>query len=442
MTFVPSKDSLQRSLSRLAILGMITCGSSPITTANEGPRGVGPVRLTLDAAGNRWERPLGPSNGTMELVYPDPVVQGSRINRPNEAVELPTVSPRRSTESLRAEMQQQRFPDGKIQIERYVTEDSDGNLILHGPFKEFNSTGTLIRSGTYEMGELQGNWSQVISVANLQQLHDSLDAGFRPPFKSEANFVDGQLHGDWTIVDSRGAPVLVWQFEQGRREHLSTWFNSRNLAIRSITYANGIPDGPASQMVAGRRDPQQLTFDKGRLVQAKTQWYQPGKKRAQESWLVPTAERSASHDWWNSTIQTEPLPITESVRHDAFAAWHPNGQPSVEGNFRYGQPEGEFRWWYANGQVQAEGVYTDGEPIGLWVWWHPNGMKMIEGSYSDGEQVGTWSQWGVDGALVLRDTPPNFPVVRQELEPAVQATAVPARTNRSAATRPVQRTTR
>jgi antitoxin component YwqK of YwqJK toxin-antitoxin module len=318
--------------------------------------------------------------------------------------------------SAHVELLQTRFANGKLQIERHVAEDTQGNLVNHGDYKEYDASGKLLRSGRFEMGKPDGTWSQVISTEALQSLTAKLDPGFKPPFKSEAGFVLGELHGDWTVIDSKGNPVFVWQFEFGKRENVSTWFDSRHNPILEIIYRAGVPDGPATQVVAGQREPKKIVYDKGRVVQTKTNWYEQGKrKRSEESYLVPASSLLVSHDWWTSTVKSETPSQADAVRHGSYIAWHPNGQKSLEGRFENGEPIGEFQWWYTNGQPQTKGLYDQGKSIGEWVWWHPNGMKMIEGNFDHGKQIGQWSQWDTNGSLTLRDDAASFPTIQQDL---------------------------
>jgi antitoxin component YwqK of YwqJK toxin-antitoxin module len=371
---------------------------------------------------------------TPEIALAEPQNQPAPASRPEVSLlappqaesvsigDLPSVmeaSPSDLTEAVAdatGELLQTRFADGKLQIERYVTEDAQGNLVNHGPYKEYDASGRLLRSGRFEMGQLDGNWSQVISTEAVQSLTSKLDAGFKPPFKSEASFVLGQLHGDWTVIDSKGNPVFVWQFEFDKRENVSTWFDSRHVPMLEVLYRAGVPDGPATQVVAGQKEPRKIVYDKGRVVQTKTNWYEQGKrKRSEESFMVPASSLIVAHDWWSSTVKSEAPGPADAVRHGAYIAWHPNGQKSLEGQFENGEPTGEFRWWYANGQPQTKGFYDQGQSIGEWVWWHPNGMKMIEGNYDLGKQVGQWSQWDTSGSLTMRDDASSFPVVKQDL---------------------------
>lgn len=354
------------------------------------------------------------------------VTSGSIVGSPASVLVDSSGAPQASND---AELIQQRSPNGALKIERYVTEDTEGNLVNHGHYKEFDTSGKVIREGRFSMGRMEGAWMQMLSSESVALITKLPDAGFRAPFKSEANFVAGQLHGDWTISDAKGNPVLLWQFDMGNRQNVSTWFDSRQNVVLEIMYEAGVPHGAATQIVAGQREPKKVVYDRGRIVQTKTHWYEQGKKkRAEEMVLIPVASKVVSHDWWNSSVKSETVADVETVRHGVYSAWHVNGQKGLEGQFVNGQPEGSFEWWYPNGQLQAKGHYQDGKPAGQWRWWHANGMKMMEGTYEKGDQVGDWSQWSDQGSLVLRDDATKFPMIKQDIFFGTeQAEEVPAR---------------
>ncbi len=316
----------------------------------------------------------------------------------------------------------QKYPNGKLHIERYVVEDADGNIVNHGPYKEFDTKGDQIRSGSFKMGLMDGTWTQALSVEAVQALAPKVDGGFRPPFRSTAHFEAGQLHGDWVVADSKGNAVFVWQFENGKRENISNWFDSRHTIIQTIAYQADVPHGPSTVMVTGQREPKTQSYVHGQLVQSRVDWYERGRKRLEESVLTAAAGRIAAHDWWNSSVRVEKAVESTPIRHGQFTSWHPNGEVSCTGQYDQGQPTGEFTWWYANSQMLAKGSYSEQGKTGRWTWWHENGMKMLDGHYEDGRMVGIWSRWQADGALVAREPAEQFPIEQfEELEPVKQA---------------------
>lgn len=304
-----------------------------------------------------------------------------------------------------AELLQQRYPNGAVHIERYVTEDSNGNLVNNGSYRELDPKGVALRMGEYRLGKLEGKWSQLLDGKVVRALVETLDSGFKAPFSSEATFVNGQLEGHWAISDSQGRPVLFWQFANGQRENVSTWFDSKGNAILEVNYVAGVPHGPATISYRDRKGPEKVVFDQGRVLRLRTDWYDShskSKKKIEETLLVPAGHAVKDHSWWDSTLTVLPVDSKEAVRHGTITTWHSNGQKTMEGSYKLGKPHGEFQWWYSNGQPQGSGNFAEGKMNGRWVWWHTNGMKMMEGTYLDDQKEGLWSSWDQDGKIQFR----------------------------------------
>lgn len=315
--------------------------------------------------------------------------------------------PSSGTEVGREELLQQRFPNGAIHIERNVTEDVTGNLVNHGSYKEYDTKGTLIRTGTYHFGKKEGKWSQLVNAESVRSLVETVDKGLQAPFTSEATFINDKIDGQWSISDAQGRPVILWQFSDGVRENVSTWFDSRGTATLEINYVSGVPHGPANITPRGKKQAEDVVFEQGRVLRTRTEWYggaSKTKKKAEETLLVPAGHTVANHSCWNSTLEVLPLDTQAVVRHGIATTWFSNGQKSMQGTYRLGAPDGDFQWWYSNGQPQGAGNYLAGAMNGRWVWWHTNGMKQMEGIYIQDAREGIWSSWDVNGKIVFRGT--------------------------------------
>ncbi|MEL6898987.1 MAG: hypothetical protein AAFP90_23035, partial [Planctomycetota bacterium] len=248
-------------------------------------------------------------------------------------------------------------------------------------------------------------WVQRIGTERLQQITNTLDGGFRPPFESRAHFTAGSLDGIWTVMDSNGNPVFVWQFADGKRHNTSVWYNSRAEVIRELTYDKNIAEGPATLADPRTKKPTSVQLSKGRLPELQTQWLNPRRrqvKQSQQTVLVPAIAELLQHDWWNTAVVADLHPDMEPVRHGPMKQWHRNGQIAFEGNYANGQPVGTFVWYHENGQPQIRGSYADGKRVGPWVWWHSNGMKSSQGEYANDSATGVWTSWASNGQLISR----------------------------------------
>jgi antitoxin component YwqK of YwqJK toxin-antitoxin module len=310
-----------------------------------------------------------------------------------------------TAESEWGEKVQQRYPNGKLHIERSIVEDEQGNFVNHGNYVEYDAKGELIRSGTFAHGKLDGQWKQVLSVEAIRHLTDNVDSGFQAPFHSHTTFQEGKISDAWTIADDKGKLVFILQFENGKRENLSIWYNSRGDVVRELMYSANVPNGSAVVIDPKTKKATPITLHEGRIVQTKTEWHDPQtrkKKKSEGSVLVPYAFTIEDHDWWNSRIKTVPMKSPEPVRHGLVSNWYVNGQLAFHSNYTNGKLDGESTWYYENGQAMGRGMNKNDVKVGEWTWWHENGMKQASGMYADGVASGIWSTWSADGQLLQR----------------------------------------
>ena len=102
------------------------------------------------------------------------------------------------------EMITERYPDGKVKVEREVGQDAAGNYFNQGTYKLYSPNGEVIKSGEFLNGKQHGKWTQQLAKDEGHLFSASQDKQWTGPFTSEATFQDGRLHGTWTIKDSRG----------------------------------------------------------------------------------------------------------------------------------------------------------------------------------------------------------------------------------------------
>lgn len=309
-----------------------------------------------------------------------------------------------------AELIRQRFPNGEVQIERWVKEDGKGNIVNHGPFTEFAANGVIITSGNFNSGKREANWTKQINADQAKQLVATLDKAFTPPFTSQAEFRGGKLHGEWILTDSEGNMVFTWSMVDGQRHGPSAFFGPKGEITQSITYEKNVTHGPAK--LANEKDagaaPQELV--QGMILKRVDKWY-PVKSRSksapvlqsQEWQLTPANLNVASHDWERDSVASPAAVLgPPPIRHGLAITFYANGQRESEGNYDHGEKSGSFAWWYPNGQQKTVGEYRQDAEHADWVWWHANGMKQAAGKFVDGKKINEWSVWNVDGALVQR----------------------------------------
>ncbi len=325
-----------------------------------------------------------------------------------------------------AELVTQRFPNGTPQVERWVVLSDEGNYVNHGAYKRYDTKGNLIAHGEYVMGQRQGEWFQNLDLRKAQGLASNIDRGFTAPFMSKATFQSDTLTGDWTLIDSKGNTVFIWNFAEGKRTGQSSWYNSKGDIIQSIPYQDDLAHGIALLSSRTSSKAREIEYRHGLVLDVVEEFFTGQQHRAvksREEFLVPMATRIVGHDWAGSSVAIERQVNVQPVKHGSSVHYHPNGQKMSEGKYVYGRETGTFVWWYANGQRRVIGQFENGQEVGPWHFWHDNGMKKTVGRFADGTPTGQWLTWDEQGQLVHRQTGDEVQLKRPDQVAGRQPTA-------------------
>jgi len=323
------------------------------------------------------------------------------LTRLPETKPAPSASKDGEAEEQEPELVTERYQNRVLKIERQMVVDDQFNYVNHGIYKEYDREGSLIRAGEYRMGKQEGRWIQYFKSDDGCVFSGKLSSEFQGPFVSEANFVDGQIHGTWTITSRTGRKVVEWQFDRGARQGRACWYHPNGERRREGHYERGMPVGTFHNWGPDGKLIHSVTYVDGCLLTKKIHWHNKNQKAYEGSVMQGRDLPEESFDWWNTTA-TSTLKSTNhpEQKHGRWVAWYPNGQTKIEAQYSKGKPVGKFSWWYENGQKQAQGHYADGLRTGTWTTWHQNGMKESLGEYANGVIAGRWVQWEPSGKVV------------------------------------------
>ena len=295
----------------------------------------------------------------------------------------------------------ERYPNGKIKIERQVTKDASGNYVNHGTYTRYDIDGKVQRTGTFLNGKQHGSWTQSFAKDEGHLFVMDPEGEFRGPFASQATFNDGQLDGVWTIKDHNGQNIVEWTFDNGTRNGKWTWWYSNGQKRLEATYQNGKLDGEEMEWSRNGKLIAKNTYIDGRHLTATVGWYTLGQKHFEGYYLSVVKMPEATYDWWDGTVTTAATtPTGEDLQHGVWIEWYQSGNKKTEAHYDHGVATGKFVWWYENGQKQAEVDYQAGVPSGIWMTWHPNGLKESQAEYHNGQQIGQWMHWDANGKLI------------------------------------------
>lgn len=301
------------------------------------------------------------------------------------------------------ELVKERYPSGAIKIEREVTQDADGNYLLHGAWRSFDEKGRLIIDGRCINNEKEGLWRRFYHGHEIALLATSPYKDFTAPFISTATFHADELHGKWVLTDSKQRIVHELEFTGGERHGKATWHYPTGSVALSALYEHGRINGDVIKFGADGSVVEKESYQLGQKLAPKVEFHDQAQqiKKQEVMFLHALLVVKTPDSWEHGTLAAFESQGTDE-RHGPFAVWHANGQIAKQGEYRYNLPVGKITYWFANGQKQMEGLYVDGRQQGVWTWWHENGAKAITGEYHDATAVGQWSWWTAAGKVAQR----------------------------------------
>ncbi|MGI9516095.1 MAG: toxin-antitoxin system YwqK family antitoxin [Pirellulaceae bacterium] len=355
-----------------------------VTWSNAGRNAITP------ANSGELPAPVTPMQELIDTPEPDPP---DFFNSSREEADL------RMMESAgRVEVVRQRYPDGKVQIERQVTQDEAGNFLNHGEWKLLDQRGQVMAQGTFRKGHMHGSWQRLHAAGSPGLFAEAPFNQFRAPFRSVTTFKLGKQDGMWTISDQYQRKVLEIPYANGRRNGRAIWYRPNSMVMREVNFRNGQLHGELVEYDQRNQPARRAVYEGGQELITRTSHYHKDQKQAEFSFLGPKLVFSGQDDWWNA----DPVgydTVGEELQHGPAQEWYSNGQLKMRGQFRQGQRHGPFYWWHENGQRQIAGAFVDGARTGRWTWWHANGIKAIEGNYTVDNAAGVWTWWDEQGKV-------------------------------------------
>ena len=107
---------------------------------------------------------------------------------------------------------QERYPDGKVKVERGVRQDRLQNYLNHGPWRMWDQQGRLVVEGLYRDGQAEGQWIRWYAADGAEMFSQSPFNLYQAPFASRATFRTGKLTGHWIITDQNERKICDWNF--------------------------------------------------------------------------------------------------------------------------------------------------------------------------------------------------------------------------------------
>jgi antitoxin component YwqK of YwqJK toxin-antitoxin module len=318
------------------------------------------------------------------------------------------------------ELIQQKYPSGKLHIERQVTLDPQGNYVSHGDYQEWSESGDLITTGSYHMGKQQGVWVRFLSSTESRLFEKEPYRKFKSPFQSTVEFERGKMNGVWTIIDQEGRTVSQIQLVDGLRDGPAMWYLPNGTVLWQSEYREGILDGSFVEHDSSGKMVRSQQYQRGKRIEQKKQYYSNKQIKSEYEYLTASQRMVVPDDWNQNTLAVYEV-SGEPVKHGQHTVYYENGAVRSVVTYDEGRLVGKFESWYPNGQREVVGGYRDGVQQGTWNWWHPNGMRKTSVAYQDGKistEVMAWNDTGLRIHTGAIDEPSRHLEFAQPNQPA------------------------
>ena len=327
-------------------------------------------------------------------------IEDAPIEVGEETAEAETAGALEEIDEAKVEVIRTRYPNRKVKIERQVSQDKEHNYFNHGSWTMWSPEGEILGTGQYRWGKRQGSWTRLFTGEETRRQIEKGQQGFEAPLVSKADFVDGEIHGTWLIVDAKNRKVRSWQFNQGALTGEAVAWYPSGARKREARYENGVPNGELREWAADGKLVKHYQFQNGQRLAPFMKRYDSGGVEMEGHYLLARDVLNIRVDWWQGVVGIEVSGKDgKDAKHGKWTHYYQDGGKAYEGLFANDRPKGEHFWWFPNGQKQIQGAFSGGKPDGHWVWWHETGLKKMDGHYVEGVQDKTWLRWAADGKV-------------------------------------------
>jgi antitoxin component YwqK of YwqJK toxin-antitoxin module len=161
--------------------------------------------------------------------------------------------------------QNDKYPDGKIRIERQIAKYSDNHFVADGFYHEYYASGQKFVDGQYKSGRPDGQWTYFYDNGTQNR---------------QVTFKDGQPDGTWDVHRADGSLMATRSFKLGKRDGTWTIYDDTGKQpLRVESYADGKADGEWKLWFPSGQLQRQIGFKQGERHGLANEWDEKGKPR-------------------------------------------------------------------------------------------------------------------------------------------------------------------
>lgn len=211
-------------------------------------------------------------------------------------------------------------------------------------------------------------------------------------FYGEGEFVTDKRIGDWRIYVIEDKTF-------------------RKILSRTLTYQEGVPEGPFKYYYPDGKPAQEGAYKAGSIEGSSTMLYPngrvfgkliyvAGKKHGRQEYFYPDGKLNFFYDYKNG------------LKEGAYESYYPDGKIKESFHNVADSIDGVYRYYYPSGQVWTEATYKNGRIINITGTYDKNGNERDKGTLKDGN--GYINYYTEDGKVYSVVTYKNGIKVKEE----------------------------
>ena len=291
----------------------------------------------------------------------------------------------------------------------------NGKFLVTGPI---NGTSTVYTQahGVIRNGKLDGSWTFWDNngyLAAKKEFDNGIQKGHSTTYHPKGHkLTDGLVSGfddygnlikdgKWLFWNESGIIKEEVNFNNGKRQGLTTYFSSTGKESAKIIYKDDLPwDGEWTTWYQNGSKKETGIYAQGQKQSPWTAWYENGQKKYVIHY-VNSIKHGLYTEWTKDGRLHKDINFDNGIPITEYLVDY-QGDGYTEINRRNGELSGSWIKWYANGKKSEEGVYKYGKKGGIWSSWFPNGEKKYNAKFIDGKPDGNYSEYDNKGRITKK----------------------------------------
>lgn len=255
---------------------------------------------------------------------------------------------------------------------KYYKDEYGETTEKHGEWKYYDKDEKIEEERNYYKDMLHGKVVLYYPNGKLKQegyfYLDRQDSIYREWSETGVLMVEGTYKmnkpvGEWKYAYRDGHPKSVEESREGMNYMISFW-SADTLHTQTIKDGNGV---------------MRTFYTTGNIKEFYT--YKNGLKDGKfEEWSI----------YGYLTLEGE---FKNGLKEGEWKYAYYTGDTEKISHYKDDKLDGEYKYFYDNGQVNVEGRYAEGMKTGQWTWYTNSGSRDMQGDFKAGEQNGDWTYW-------------------------------------------------